>query len=60
MTQDYWNPQRETMRLQDLKELQVKQLKHIIKYVYTSNQFYHKKLSDAHVEPEAIQTLDDI
>ncbi|RLF46869.1 MAG: phenylacetate--CoA ligase, partial [Thermoplasmata archaeon] len=56
----YWDKKHETMPLQDLKELQLKRLKNVVRTVYEKNEFYHKKLKDAGVKPDDIKTLDDI
>ena len=56
----YWDKKHETMPLHDLKELQLKRLKKVVRTVYEKNEFYHKKLKDAGVKPDDIKTLDDI
>lgn len=60
MTQEFWDHTYETMPLQELKELQSKRIKKLIKYIYTNNRFYHKKLEDAHLTPDSIKTVTDI
>jgi len=56
----YWDKKHETMPLRDLKELQLKRLKNVVRTVYEKNEFYHRKLKDAGVKPDDIKTLDDI
>ena len=56
----YWDKKHETMPLHDLKELQLKRLKKVVRTVYEKNEFYHKKLKDAGVTPDDIKTLDDL
>ncbi len=56
----YWDKKHETMPLHDLKELQLKRLKNVVRTVYEKNEFYHKKLKDAGVSPDDIKTLDDL
>lgn len=56
----YWDKKHETMPLRELKELQLKRLKNVVRTVYEKNEFYHKKLKDAGVAPDDIKTLDDI
>ena len=56
----YWDKKHETMPLGELKELQLKRLKNVVRTVYEKNEFYHKKLKDAGVGPDDIKTLDDI
>ena len=57
---EFWNPTIETKPLKELKDLQLKRLKNIIKYVYNKNEFYHKKLKNANIIPQDIKTLNDI
>ena len=42
---NFWNQDIETLELSKLKELQLKNLKRIITYVYTKNRMYNKKLN---------------
>ncbi len=56
----YWDKKHETMPLGDLKELQLKRLKKVVRTVYEKNEFYHKKLKDAGIIPDDIKSLDDI
>ena len=60
MRQEFWDRKIETMSLLELKQLQLKRLKKLIKYVYSKNQVYHKKLKEAKVTPESINTTKDI
>jgi phenylacetate-CoA ligase len=60
MTKEFWDQKNETKPLPELKELQLKRLKNLMKYVYKNNSYYHKKLEDAHVKPDTIKTLHDI
>jgi phenylacetate-CoA ligase len=60
MAKEYWDQKNETMPVSALKQLQLKRLKKLIKYVDSSNHLYHKKLSDAKVTPESIKTLKDL
>ena len=60
MSGKYWNTKIETIPLNELKLLQLKRLKKLIKYVYESNKFYNKKLKEAHVKPDDIKNLKDI
>jgi len=57
MVQKFYNQKYETMRLEDLKKLQLRRIKHIIKYVYKNNKFYKKLLQSAKIHPEDISTL---
>jgi len=60
MSQEFWDRKAEAMPIDELKLLQCKRLQKLVKYVYTTNQFYHKKLSNAKLKPESIKTLKDI
>ena len=60
MTNEYWDPKIETIPIGELKKLQLKRLKNIVRYVYDNNKFYHKKLKDVNVKPDDIRTLKDI
>lgn len=60
MDKKYWNTEIETKPLNELKKLQLKRLKEIIKYVYENNKFYNKKLKEANVKPSDIKQLKDI
>jgi len=60
MSEEFWDPKIETMPLKDLKELQLKRLKNLVKYIYDNNKYYNQKLKEANVKPGDIKTLDDI
>jgi len=60
MTKEYWDPKNETMPVAELQQLQLKRLRHLIKYVDDANPYYHKKLSDANIKPASITSLKDI
>ncbi|MCK4247886.1 MAG: phenylacetate--CoA ligase, partial [Methanomicrobia archaeon] len=60
MESKYWDPKIETMKLEELKKIQLKRLKEVIKRVYENNAVYHKLFKDAGLKPEEIKTLDDI
>ena len=60
MSKKFWNKNIETLPLQELKELQLKRLKNIIKYINKNNEFYNKKLKDASIQHSDIKTLKDI
>jgi phenylacetate-CoA ligase len=60
MSQKYWDPKKETMPVEQLKQLQLKRLRALIQYVDSTNKFYHQKLSDSQLTSESIRTLQDI
>lgn len=45
---------------EELKELQEKKLKTIVKYAYKNIPLYHEKLKNAGVRPEEIKTVEDL
>lgn len=55
-----FNPQRECMSREDLKELQLRRLQNVVKYAYENVPFYQNSFDKAGVKPEDIKTLDDI
>lgn len=50
----------ETMSRKQIEEIQLERLKYTVNYCYTHVPFYKKKLDDAGVSPDQIQSLDDI
>jgi len=56
----YWNREIETMPAQELKELQLKELKQLVKHCYENSVFYRKKFDGAGLKPESIRSLDDL
>jgi phenylacetate-CoA ligase len=60
MAAQVWDSKIETMKPEDLKTLQLKRLKHLIKYVYDKNSYYHQKLKESGIKPADITSLKDI
>ncbi len=60
MPQEYWDYKSETISLHELKKLRCKRLQKLVKYVFTTNKFYHEKISEKKIKPESIRTLKDI
>jgi phenylacetate-CoA ligase len=56
----YWNKKIETMPSEELKQLQLKELKIIVKHCYESSAFYRKRLDGAGLKPDSIRSLDDL
>ncbi|HEC82688.1 MAG TPA: phenylacetate--CoA ligase family protein [Thermoplasmatales archaeon] len=56
----FWDEKIETMPINELKEIQYKRLKKIVKMVYEKNEIYHKKFDEAGIKPDDIKTLEDI
>ncbi len=55
-----FNPERECMSREELRELQLKRLQKIVKYAYENVPFYQNSFDKAGVKPEDIKTLEDI
>jgi len=56
----FWNPEMETLPTEELRELQLKKLKKLIRYCYDNSPlFYRKKLDALGIKPEDIQTWND-
>ena len=60
MVSELWDKKIESMPLSQLKELQLKRLKQLIKRVYEKNKYYKQKLDEAGVKPNDIRQLKDI
>ncbi len=56
----YWEPHIELMGKQDLERLQLKRLKHTLRYVYERVPFYKQHFNQAKVKPDDLHTLSDI
>ncbi|HUT27967.1 MAG TPA: phenylacetate--CoA ligase [Methanomassiliicoccales archaeon] len=56
----YWNPRIEDMPVNELKEMQLKQLKMLVYKLYTFSPFYRQKMIDKGVTPEDVRTLADV
>jgi len=55
-----WNPEAECMNPEERQELQLKRLQKTVKRAYENVPYYHKRLKEAGVFPEDIETLEDI
>jgi len=56
----YWDKKIETMNLRELKKLQLRRLKKMVKYVYEGNRFYRAMLKKAGISPDNIKSLKDV
>ena len=56
---EYWQPELETMPREELQKLQVEKLRRSIEIALKSP-FYKKRLAEAGITPDSIQTVDDI
>lgn len=55
-----WNPNKECMSREQMRELQGKRLQKLVQYVYHNVPFYRNKMQEMNVSPEDIVTIDDI
>jgi len=60
MPSELWDRKIEAMPIKDLKKLQLKRLKKLVKRIYNKNKYYRKKFIEAGVKPEDIKELKDI
>jgi len=56
----YWNPKVETKSIVDLKNLQLKRLRNLVKYVYNNNKNYKNKFKNSNIKTDDIRELKDI
>ena len=57
---NYYQPEIETMPLEQLKELQSERLVKQVKFVYDNVKFYHDRMDEKGVKPEDIKSIDDL
>lgn len=55
-----WNEKVECMSRDEMKKLQLKQLKDVTKRAYENVPYYKKRFDEAGIKPEDIETLEDI
>lgn len=55
-----WNEKAECMSAEDMKELQLQRLQKVVKRAYENVPYYRKRFDELKIEPENIETLDDI
>ncbi|MBE2900637.1 phenylacetate--CoA ligase [Methanothermobacter thermautotrophicus] len=55
-----WNPEAECMSQEEKQELQLRRLQNTVERAYENVPYYNKRLNEAGVFPEDIETLDDI
>ena len=56
----YWNKDMETISNYDLKTLQLKRLKNLVKYLNKNNKYYHDKFKELKFKPDNLKKLKDI
>ena len=60
MEQRYYQPEIETMKLEDMQALQSKRLVAQVKHVYENVPYYREKMEQAGVKPEDIHGIEDL
>ena len=60
MIKKYWDKEIETIRLNELKDLQLKRLKNMVKYLYQNNKYYHDEFKELEFKPYDLKKLRDI
>ena len=60
MEQRYYQPEIETMKLEDMQALQSKRLVAQVKHVYENMPYYREKMKQAGVKPEDIHGIEDL
>lgn len=55
-----WNPTKECMNREQMRELQGERLKKLVQRVYHDTPFYRHKMQEMDVRPEDIKSVDDI
>ena len=55
-----WNPEMETMPRRELEKFQGQRLRQIVAYAYNRLPYYQRKLKEAGIRPEDINSLDDL
>ncbi len=56
----YWNPRFETAGREEIRELQLRKLKGLVKWAYGNSPLWQEKFEGAGIKPEDIRTLDDL
>jgi len=55
----FWDEKTETLSIGEIKDLQLKKLKHMVDYCYNLVPFYRKKFDEIGLKPKDIRSLDD-
>lgn len=57
---NYFNPEIETMPVDDIKKLQSERLSEQVKHVYENVEFYRNRMDEAGIKPEDIKGIEDL
>jgi len=55
----FWNPAVETMAREELRELQLRRLRHQLDYAYHYSSFYRRRFDEAGLKPDDVKSLED-
>ena len=56
----YWNPKNETLPRGEIRALQERKLRALVRTLAERSSFYRRKFTEAKVDPDSIRTLDDL
>ncbi len=56
----YWEPEYETLPLEELEQLQLERLQSTLNRVYKNVPFYRKRFDELGIDPEGFHSLDDV
>ena len=57
---EHWNPVRETMPLEQVRDLQTRKLRTQLDYLATHSEFYRRKFAAAGIRPVDVRKIDDL
>jgi len=57
---NYYQPEIETMPVEQIQELQSKRLVEQVKFVYNNVEFYHNKMDELGIKPEDVKGIEDL
>lgn len=60
MTKNYYQPEIETMPVEQIQALQSERLVEQVRFVYDNVKFYHDRMDEAGVKPEDIKGIEDL
>lgn len=60
MAQNYFQPEIETMPVEEIKKLQSERLVKQVKHIYDNVPFYKNKMDEAGIKPEDIHGVEDL
>lgn len=58
--ENMFEPEKETMKLGEIKKMQEEKMKKIVRYAYENVPMYKKRFKEAGITPDSIRSLDDV